>query len=190
MKLRLGAAVLAATICAALWMSACKKEDTNNAGASPVLAAAGYKSAASVIFPSGASMYGKSYGAWSDAWVKWVYTQNCSLIESGTGKAEASGINSNVYFLTCPCFGGSQSVTVPQGKALLFPIAWGMNDYPCSDDPAFHPGPDESLQHFLTTGMKDIMDNYDSLTIILDGDRIGGLSSYRTSSYFFFFFYG
>jgi hypothetical protein len=175
-----------AAVSATLILVACNKEASISKISKTPSATPGAKIVSSAIFAPNANMHGHSYNEWSEAWVKWVYTLNCTLLNSETGTAASTALSPNVYMMTCPCFGSNQVITVPAGKALLFPVAWTFYDYPCSDDPAFAPAPGETVEHFLTEGARSAVDNFNTIVIQLDGVTITDLMDYRTAAYFNF----
>src|SRR6266436_1780191 len=73
-----------------------------------------------------------------------------------------------------------------RGKALFFPIITYRNDYPCPD-PNFQPPPGETLEQFLTEGAAAIIDLVTQLQVLVDGQPLNNLFSYRTTSRLFTF---
>ncbi len=71
---------------------------------------------------------------------------NCSINQEG-----------NVWFI-----GGSfeqvysRTCTVPFGKAIVAPVAYYLNDFPCPD-PQFAPAPEQSLEAFLQAGTAEVL---------------------------------
>jgi len=75
----------------------------------------------------------------------------------------------------------------PDRKALFFPIGITyLNDYPCPD-PNFQPPPGQTLEEFLTEGAAAIIDLVTELEVIVDGQHLNDLFSYRAISRLFTF---
>jgi hypothetical protein len=70
------------------------------------------------ILPPNSKPYGKAYGEWSGAWVRWLFSipAEISPILDLTGQDAAAGQSGIVWFLV-PTFGGiaERSVTIPAG---------------------------------------------------------------------------
>jgi hypothetical protein len=86
---------------------------------------------------------------------------NCSINQDG-----------NVWFI-----GGSlepvytRTCTVPFGKAIVAPVAYYLNDFPCPD-PQFAPAPGQPLEAFLQTGTADVLAGITLTEARLDGKPV------------------
>ena len=95
--------------------------------------------------------------------------------------------NGPVYFmagLNTP--GAIANVTVPHGKAILFPLFNYINDYPCPDT-SWHPAPGQSLQDFLTPGATDPMGLVTNLSVTIDGASVSNPANYLFTTNLFYF---
>lgn len=128
------------------------------------------------IAPIDSTPYGKSYSRWAAAWWEWAYSvpadQNPLLDTKGENADEEQ--RGPVWFLAGN-FGGTtvRRVTVPEGKALFFPILnqpWVQ--YPT--DPVLSI-PD--LRAFLRPGMDNAI-----LHCEIDGRPVQDLAGYRVES--------
>jgi hypothetical protein len=80
----------------------------------------------------------------------------------------------------------TRSCTIPTGKALFFPIIGYINDYPCPD-PNFQPPPGQTLEQFLTEGAEAVINLVTQLEVVVDGQPLSDLFSYRATSRLFTF---
>ncbi len=135
-----------------------------------------------VVFPVGSNPYGKSYQEWSDTWWQWAYSipADVNPLFDETGVNAAQGQSGPVWFL-CGVLNVSgsaeRSITVPKGKALLFPILNAEWDNLC---PPLDPQPaPEDLVNVLQTDLAGFLDTVDALECDLDGTQIPGLLGYR-----------
>jgi hypothetical protein len=80
----------------------------------------------------------------------------------------------------------TRSCTIPTGKALFFPIIIYLNDYPCPD-PNFQPPPGVTLEEWLTEGAAAVIDLVTQLEVVVDGQSLHDLFSYRAHSRLFTF---
>ena len=131
------------------------------------------------IFPPDSRPYGKTYSEWSGAWWRWAYSIPASVnpVADRTGIHAAEGQSGKVWFLA-GTFGGlaNRTVTIPEGKALFFPIAneiW-------VNTPQFGDNPWSPEQEIFARGLiATILDNITTLTCEIDGQVVRHLSSYR-----------
>ena len=142
------------------------------------------------VIPPHARPYGLSYGEWGARWWRWAYSfplaqfpplqsgeVDCSLGQSGSAWFLASTVGQGPVTRSC---------TIPTGKALFFPIFTYLNDYPCPD-PNFQPPPGQTLEEFLTEGAAAIIDAVTQLEVVVDGQHLNDLFSYRATSRLFTF---
>lgn len=136
------------------------------------------------IVPPGQSYRGESQANWGFDW--WAWTGSIpfahSPIADATGAECARNQQGPVWFLA-GTNGSSvtRSCTVPEGKALFFPLINYLNDYPCPD-PSFQPAPGQSLADFLVDGAKSAIDAVDELHLEIDGVKVNNLWQYRQAS--------
>lgn len=93
--------------------------------------------------------------------------------------------NGNVWFIAAS-FGMTPTCSVPEGKAIFFPLFGSVNDFPCPD-PDFKPGPGQSLEDFLTEGIQAHVDQVTQVELIIDGVPAPNLLDHRVTSHLFTF---
>jgi hypothetical protein len=170
------------------WFAACQKDPANNETTTNAVEAIDRTNANSKVFPPSAHPYGKSYAEWSVLWLQqfmafdcatnpWLNFSDVLFYESGP-----------VYFMTgIPQLGGSANITVPHGKALLFPLVNYINDYPCPAQYNFEPAPGQSLEDFLTEGAVGFLAGVTALEVTIDGGSVSNVQSYQFTSDLFYF---
>lgn len=142
------------------------------------------------VIPPHARAYGLSYAEWGTQWWRWAYSFPAAQfppLQSGELDCSA-GQSGPVWFLAGTAGQGpvTRSCTIPTGKALFFPIITYLNDYPCPD-PNFQPPPGQTLEQFLTEGAQAIIDLVTQLEVVVDGQPLNDLFSYRATSRLFTF---
>jgi hypothetical protein len=169
--------VLAGMLLLTFTIIACQKEtaspaDPGNASAERA------RNANSLVFPVNSHPYGMSYADWTKLWWQemveydcannpWLNPDNALFYESG-----------QVYFLAgISTPGGSVDITVPTGKAILFPLVNFYNTSPCPF-PGYGPAPGQTMEQFLTQITADALALVDNLSATVDGVAIGNLGSY------------
>src|SRR6266480_411010 len=112
----------------------------------------------------------------------WPSFRPCSLENSIAARASPARSGS------LPALQGpvTRSCTIPTGKALFFPIITYLNDYPCPD-PNFQPPPGQTLEEFLTEGAAAVIDAVTQLEVVVDGQPLNEVFSYRAASRLFTF---
>ena len=142
----------------------------------------------SKVFPPTAQPYGKSYTEWTVEWFlefmafdcdhnPWLHPEYILFHESGP-----------VYFMAgIKPPATTVNVTVPHGKAILFPFTNYINDYPCPSEWNFEPVPPQTLEEFLTEGIIGWTNGVTSLSATVDGDPITDPESYGFISSMFEF---
>ncbi len=142
------------------------------------------------VIPPHARAYGLSYAEWGAQWWRWAYSFPADQFPPlQSGELDCGlGQSGSVWFLAGTVGQGpvTRSCTIPTGKALFFPIITYLNDYPCPD-PNFQPPPGETLEEFLTEGARAIIDLVTQLEVVVDGQHLNDLFSYRTTSRLFTF---
>ena len=160
-------------ITAALWVTACKKDNTNDE---------------SKVFLPTERPYDKSYSEWTALWLQEFMTFNC------TDNPWLNQAKNKVFYESGPVYfmagisevGGTANVTVPQGKAILFPLVNFLNDYPCPDS-SFQPGPNQTMAEFLTKGAVDLMALVSAQSVTVDGVAIANVPDYLFTTDLFYF---
>ena len=142
------------------------------------------------VIPPHARAYGLSYAEWGAQWWRWAYSFPLAQfppLQSGELDCGA-GQSGPVWFLAGTAGQGpvTRSCTIPSGKALFFPIITYLNDYPCPD-PNFQPPPGQTLEEFLTEGAEAVINLVTQLEVIVDGQPLNDLFSYRATSRLFTF---
>lgn len=171
MKKFLFASLLISSFVAACCISACKDDNTVE----------------SSVFLPNERPYGKTYAEWTVIWVQQFMTANCAnnpWLNSANVLFYKSG---PVYMMAgLSTKGASVNVTIPQDKALLFPLVNLFNDYPCPDS-TFKPAPDQSMQDFLKTGAESYLPAATGLAVEVDGVSISNPETYKFTSDLFYF---
>jgi len=142
------------------------------------------------VIPPHARAHGRSYGEWEAQWWRWAYSFPFALfppLQSGELDCSA-GQSGSVWFLAGTTGQGpvTRSCSIPTGKALFIPVITYLNDYPCPD-PNFQPPPGQTLEEFLTEGAAAIIDLVTELEVVVDGQPLNDLFSYRATSRLFTF---
>ena len=87
--------------------------------------------------------------------------------------------NGPVYFLAgLNTPGASVNVTVPHGKAILFPLFNYINDYPCPPEYNFEPVPPQTLTQFLTEGAIATATLASNMSVTIDGSSVSNPANY------------
>lgn len=144
------------------------------------------------VIPPDARFHCLSYGEWGAQWWRWTYSFPLAQFPpSQSGEVDCSlGQSGPVWFLAGTT--GQGPVTrecsdpIPRGKALFFPIISYLNDYPCPD-PNFQPAPGQTLEEFLTEGAAAIINLVTELEVVVDGQQLNELFTYRATSRLFTF---
>ena len=138
------------------------------------------------VIPPHARAYGLSYAEWGAQWWHWAYSFPVDQFPpSQSGELDCGlGQSGSVWFLAGTVGQGpvTRSCTIPTGKALFFPIITYLNDYPCPD-PNFQPPPGETLEQFLTEGAQAVINLVTQLEVVVDGQPLNDLFSYRATSH-------
>jgi hypothetical protein len=127
------------------------------------------------VLPIQSNPFGKSYAEWSATWWKWANSipSNLDPIVDQTGENCDVQQSGKVWFLA-----GSEGETVvrectiPQGKAILFPIISAICYQPAD---AF----DEEVERENCANLIDLVSN---LEVTVDGKELQGLNQYRVQS--------
>lgn len=179
---------------ATCWFSACQKDVPSPLTPTTNLQITDRANADSKVFPPTAHPYGKSYTEWSTIWMKEFMKLTCDE------NPWLNPANSKMFYTSSPvCFmagigdlGGSANVTIPHGKAILFPLINWMNDSPCPDA-NFHPSPGQSMEDFLTNGNDDFLGVVDMMagvseqSVTVDGADVSNPEKYLFTTDLFTF---
>lgn len=147
------------------------------------------------VLPPQSKPFGKSYGEWSAAFWQWVYSMPVDQHPLFDTADCSEGQSGKVWFL-----GGTYTIvpedpedpdptvvigeayrtcTVPNGKALFFPIL----NAECND---FEVDP-EPTEEVLRACANNMADHIQNLVVTIDGETIQRLDSYRVESPLFTF---
>src|SRR6185369_13310037 len=168
-----------------IYFSGCKKSEESSPSGSGNADESMAKSQNAYIFPKSASMYGKTYAQWGAEWWRWIFSFDCAHLPlvDHTGALQNQNQSGPVFFL-----GGSggtvetRAVTVPADKAILFPLVNYYANYPCGSS---QPTAGETVEHFLSAQVEDVLPLMDQLSLSIDGNSIGNLADYLSSPYVF-----
>jgi hypothetical protein len=142
------------------------------------------------VIPPHARAHGLSYAEWGVQWWRWAYSfPLAEFPPSQSGELDCDlGQSGSVWFLAGTVGQGPvmRSCTIPAGKPLFFPIVSYLNDYPCPD-PNFQPPPGQTLEQFLTEGAQAVINLVTQLEVVVDGQALNDLFSYRATSRLFTF---
>ena len=132
-----------ALVIVALTFTGCNDDEPISLTDSPGAAQEQKGNSSPGVFPPQSNPYGSSIPEWTTEWWRWALSipLDQSPILDTTGAFSDVGQSGPVYNLA-GTFGGfvTRSCTIPNGKAILFPIVNYLSDYPCPDT-SFHPAP-------------------------------------------------
>jgi hypothetical protein len=134
------------------------------------------------VYPVDSTIYGKTYGEWSEEWWKWALSIPASsnpLLDK-TGKFCAEGQSGDVWFLagTWGETGVKRKCEVPAGKGIFFPII----NAECSRIE----GNGETEEEFRSCA-RSLIDNVTVKEVKVDGKPLKNLDNYRVGSGLFSF---
>jgi len=137
------------------------------------------------VFPVDSRPYGHTYAEWAERfWQRAVSIPADRNPALGNGTC-AEGQSGPVWFVL-GAFDAEIDCTVPVGKALLIPPITYENDYPCPD-PSFQPAPGQSLEDFLTEGIRPYVDAVTAVTLEVDGQFVQNPMNFRITTPLFYF---
>ncbi len=179
-------------VIAGLSFNACEREKTD-----PLLIddriVENRENADTLVYPPDAKPYGKSYKDWTVSWMRQFLTFNTTKAPVNPYTKESLDLqNSPVWFLPRLCndrldnTAPANTIKVPRGKAILFPIVNYINNYPCPNSP-LQPSRGQSLEDFLRKGAKNAMANVMDLYVEIDGHSIPNPKDYQFTSGLFTF---
>jgi len=194
MKKRLLFFLMATTLTiAALWFTACQKDNAETTQPVSTLSADDRSNGNSKVFPPTAHPYGKSYTEWTVDWMKEFMADDCAHNAWLNPQYVLFHQNGPVYFMAgLSTTGASANITVPHGKAILFPLVNFLNDHPCPD-PNFQPDPGQSMEDFLKngtstfSGVTDFMALVANTSVTIDGSPVSNTANYQFISNLFNF---
>lgn len=178
--------VAVAMISAAIWFTACQKEDSNNTDSATE--ATDRTNGNSKVFPFNANPYGKSYTDWTvDWWLKFM-TFDCANNPFFNSANVLFYQEGPVYFLAgLNTANASVSLTIPHGKAILFPLFNVINDYPCPPEFNFEPPAGQTLEAFLKEGALGYANGVTNMSVAVDGATVTDPASYKFTTDLFYF---
>jgi len=140
------------------------------------------------VFPPNAHPYGKSQAAWTADWWSHMFSFGCDNFPLFDSDGSQAGLNTAGPVIFLPGnFGGTttRTITVPHGKALLFPILNNLWIYSAcygiaEEDEAFANG---TLAEYISSNVDPVLDG-DGITLsaTLDGREFNNLRNYRFNS--------
>jgi hypothetical protein len=170
----------------ALLFTACQKADNEVVPVSPASELANDPTNSSEItdrangnskvFPPSAHPYGKSYAEWTQEWIREFFNSDCENIPWVNPEAVLFHTSGPVYIMAGIAeIGGSAHVTIPHGKAVLFPLVNFWADV-CEGD--LEPGQtvEEYLNGLIAWAMPFIDES--SLSLTIDGNQVTDLGAY------------
>jgi hypothetical protein len=179
--------VLLGLFFAACCFTACQKEASNTGTSDASSQPADRTNGNAAVFSPNAHPHGKSYAEWSAVWWQEFMVFGCADNPFHNPDNILFYQAGPVYFMAgLSQTGGSVNVTVPHGKAILFPLFNYINDYPCPDA-NFQPEPGQTLEEFLTEGAIAALDGVTNLEVTVDGASVSGLENYLFVSELFYF---
>lgn len=170
--------VLATMIAAGIiFLAGCQKDETAptaSTNASTNSESSVMRNQNSIIFPIVSHMYGKSYSEWVASWWKWDLQFDCAHFPTfdADGSLENQNQSGPVFFLAGNRHQATLSVTVPAGKSIFFPLATVESDYPCGD----------AILDSLASYTQGFVNTITDMSLTIDGQAIGNLSSYQVLS--------
>jgi hypothetical protein len=187
---------------AAFWFTACQKDTINSVTPTQTHQATDLTSIGtpnadlpvtdrangnSKVFPPTAHPYGKSYAEWSEVWLQQCYTYDCATVPWVHPESVLFYENGPVYILAGIAeVGGSADITIPHGKAVLFPLVNVWWNHPCPF-PGWDPPAGVSMEDWLQGLVEENLTAIDvsSLSVTVDGDAVSNLGSYKFVSELF-----
>lgn len=181
---------------ATIWFTACQKDTlnsvkpdkthqasdlANNGTPNADLPVTDRGNGNSKVFPPSAHPYGLSYPEWTEVWLQQFYTYDCETVPWVHPETVLFYSNGPVYILAGIAeVGGEANISIPHGKALLFPLVNVWWNYPCPF-PGWEPPAGVSVGDWLTGIVESDLSNIDvsSLSVTLDGDEVSNMGSYR-----------
>ncbi len=175
------------------WFTACQKESPGFEPTLTDLTVADRTPGDSKVFPHTAHPFGKSYTQWTVDWMHEFMTDDCDHNAWLNPQYVLFHQNGPVYFMAgLSAQGASADITVPHGKAILFPLVNFLNDHPCPD-PNFQPDPGQSMEDFLKngnatfSGVTDFMALVTNTSVTIDGSPVSNTTNYQFISNLFNF---
>jgi hypothetical protein len=136
------------------------------------------------IFPPDSEPYGLTYGEWSAKWWQWTLPipADKNPINDKTGEYCDLNQSGPVWFLAGTSgFPAERTCTIPEGKAVLFPIVNGQGSY--VENPLI------KTESELRALGKSALDQVTLVEATVDGVKLDDLKNYRVQSPLFNFTY-
>jgi hypothetical protein len=138
------------------------------------------------VLPPNSNAFGRSYGAWSEAFWQWSFSLPVDHHPLFDTADVSTGQSGNVWFIG----GGftstpvTRSITIPAGTALFFPLltAWADNT-DCNGGQMISDGNSETFLRGLVESV--YIDSVQTVSCVIDGVPVRGLSDPATSPYLF-----
>jgi hypothetical protein len=177
---------------AASWFTACQKDTlngvtpdqtyqttdlANNGTPATDLQVTDRGNANSKVFPPSAHPYGMSYTEWTEIWLQQFMSYDCATVPWVHPENTLFYSNGPVYILAGIAEpNGSVNITVPHGKALLFPMVNFWWDLCPGELP-----PGMTPEEYLIPNVETLLTYIDvnSLHVTIDGDAVSNLPSYK-----------
>ena len=182
-----------ALMSATIWFTACQKDSSSTEPAITDQIATDRTPGDSKVYPPGAHPFGKSITEWTVGWMQEFMTDDCAhngWLNPDNVLFHQSG---PVYFMAgISSYGATANITVPHGKAILFPLVNFLNDHPCPDQ-NFQPDPGQSMEDFLRDGSEsfwgitDYMALIENLSVSVDGSPVSNMPDYLFITDLFYF---
>jgi hypothetical protein len=132
------------------------------------------------LYERSVSVFGKSWEDWAAVWYQWMGSipkdRNPCVDITGRYSSEQQ-YDENVWFLA-GTFGNTKTVkrdcTMPRGKSVLFPVLLKQD--------SFVNDPDLVSEEQLTKRATEATDHTHSLEVIIDGEKVENVDTYRARS--------
>lgn len=148
--------------------------------AGPCVNANGFQPPSPDVLPPQSKPYDESYGQWAADWWTWVLSIPTEInpLNDSSGTNAAVGQHGPVWFLAGAVGSGNitatRSVTIPDGKALFFPIVNTLWTTGPSDPPITTPE--------ILSALAGVTADVTNLSCSIDGVSVRHLEKYKTIS--------
>lgn len=176
-------------VVASLWFLSCERETSDYAvaGSQDASIAEDRGNTDSKVFLPNERPFGRTYAEWTVSWMQRFMSFNCAQNPFANPEYALFNQRGPVCFLAGLSEEGAEvKLSIPHGKAILFPLVNYINDYPCPD-PAFGPAPGQKLEAFLREGALSVLADVRDLSVEIDGEPVCHLDAYQFTSGLFSF---
>jgi hypothetical protein len=136
----------------------------------------------SFAFPKTARPYGKSIADWTADWWSHMYSFDCANLPLNDVDGSNAGLNLDGPVIFLPGNSGgttSRTITVPHGKALLFPLINALWDYHPSC-PGFELEEGQTVEEFILSQFDPVLSTMvANLSATLNSYSFTNLTNYR-----------